>query len=189
MHCPLIVLKEVRSVQNTNEDGGNGEIDESKLTKDDLKLVKCPRCNEKLKKYLSIQHTNKRYYHKKCYEEWRGNVSDRTQLFDYVTKLYQIKQPTVAMYTQVARYIDEHNFTYKGMELTLKYFYEIMGNKPRKGDSLGIIPWKYEEATEQYIHQIKINESYKNLDKAEKKAVYVSPKKKRRDKSIDIDLL
>lgn len=162
--------------------------EKKELTKDDLRQMKCPRCDDTVTKYKAIHHTNGRYYHESCFNEWRNRASDRDSLISYVMELYNIKRPTGMMLMQIKRFHEEFGYKYKGMELTLRYFYEILGNNVREGDGLGIIPYIYEEATEQFKRQISINESVeKNKNKErEKRIVYVEKEKK--DKNlIDIE--
>lgn len=157
-----------------------------------MRPVKCPYCDVKLPRGEAIQHTNKRYYHKECYEEWRGQADSRGLLIEYIMKLYGIKKPTGMMLMQIKRFHEEFDYTYKGMELTLRYFYEILGNNMRDGDGIGIIPYMYEEATQQYIQQLKINESIEGFEESEKMSVYISPNRERRGnryKVIDIESL
>lgn len=156
----------------------------------DNRKVKCPYCEEMLLRREAIRHTNGRYYHNNCYEEWRGQADDRAQLIDYVCKLYNIKAPTGMMLMQIKRFHDEFNYKYKGMELTLRYFYEVLDNKPRDGDGLGIIPYVYEDATEQYVQSLKIKESASDSSnyESEEITVYINPNKKNIKKGlIDID--
>lgn len=160
------------------------------LSKDDLKQMKCPRCDDTVTKHKAIHHTNGRYYHQVCFDEWRNTADTRGQLISYVMELYEVKQPTGVMLMQIKRFHEEFNYKYKGMELSLRYFYEILGNKVRDGDGLGIIPYIYEEATEQYMRQIEIDKSLadpKNHEVVEH-VFYVDPSKTSVKKNfIDIE--
>lgn len=153
-------------------------------------MVKCPHCEEKLPRGEAVRHTNGRYYHKECYEEATKESKHYQELIEYICELYDIKKPTGMILMQIKRFKEEFDYTYKGMELTLRYFYEIMDNPIREGDGIGIIPYTYEEATEQYVQQMKINKSVDNLSKNKERIVYVSPSmKKQNNKLIDIESL
>lgn len=157
------------------------------------RMVKCPYCEDKLPKDEAIKHTNGRYYHEDCYEEWRGQADDRTQLIDYICELYDIKAPTGMMLMQIKRFQDEFDYKYKGMELSLRYFHELLGNPVREGDGLGIIPYVYEDAKNNYIAKIQVKNSIEEFDFniKPKKVSVVRPttKRKKRTKKIDIESL
>lgn len=158
--------------------------------------AKCKHCDGEIPKGEGIKHSG-RYYHEDCYEEWKGKADDRTQLIDYVIKIYNLEKPTGKILQQIKRYHEDPElgfyYTYKGMELTLQYYYELLENKPRVGDGIGIIPYEYDNATRQYIQQMKINEAAQNEDnyKNEERVVYISPRaqQKKNVKMINMDEL
>ncbi|PAV30312.1 hypothetical protein CIL05_07530 [Virgibacillus profundi] len=156
------------------------------------KEAKCGRCSEKIPKGEGIKHSS-RYYHEDCYKEWRGQADDRTQLIEFIMTLLDLKKPTGMILMQIKRFQDEFGYTYKGMELSLRYFHEILGNEVQENGGIGIIPYIYEDATRQYVQQMKINEAAQNEDnyKNEERVVYISPKgqPKKNNKLIDIDRL
>lgn len=159
--------------------------------KQDNRKVKCPYCEEQLYRREAIRHTNGRYYHEECYEQNKGEADHYKELITYICEdLYKIKRPTGMMLMQIKRFREEFDYKYKGMELTLKYFYEVLGNKVREGDGLGIIPYVYEDATNHYIQSLKIEESANDPSNYESKEIVVhidTNKKKRKKGFIDID--
>lgn len=173
-------------LHNTILNGGDIVTEEKK----DKRPVKCPYCGEKLPRGEAIRHTSGRYYHKECYKKWRGETDHRKQLIGYICELHNIKKPTGMMLMQVKRFEEEFGYKHKGMELTLRYFYETLGNNVREGDGIGIIPYVYEEATEQYVKQMKINELAQDGFESETIDVYINQNKKNtRKKTIDIESL
>lgn len=157
--------------------------------------AKCKYCEESIPKGEGIKHSS-RYYHPDCLQEWRGQADDRTQLIDYILELYDLRRPTGMMLMQIKRFQDEFDYTYKGMELTLRYFHEVLGNEVQENGGIGIIPYVYEDATRQYVQQRKIRESAQNEanHKKQERIVYISPKRseetKRSKNMIDMnDLL
>lgn len=151
--------------------------------------AKCKYCEESIPKGEGIKHGG-RYYHPDCLEEYRKQVDDRASLIEYVCNLLDLEKPTGLILMQIKRFHEEFGYTYKGMELTLKYFYEILDNEVREGDGIGIIPYVYEDATQQYIRQRKINESARNKEnhKRVERVVYISPRSKtKKKKLIEID--
>lgn len=80
--------------------------------------------------------------------------------------------------------------TNKGMQLTLEYYYDLLGNKPSENHGVGIIPLNYDKAKEQYIKQKKIGEMAKeNLDSETIKVYINQNKKSARNREIDIESL
>lgn len=155
--------------------------------------VKCPHCNTSLPRGEAVRHTNKRYYHKECYKVATKESRHYKELIEYICKIYNLEKPTGQIVKQIKMYKEdpELNYTYKGMELTLKYFYEILDNKPREGDGVGIIPRVYEKATEQYINKLEVTKSLQDLEEEKIIHVYINDieKDKSKDKIIDIDNL
>lgn len=153
------------------------------------RTVKCPQCGEQLDRNTeSFTEHSGRYYHQECYEVKNAGGKDRKELLDYIKKLYgnEISYPLITK--QIKDLVDEYGYTLKGIELTLKYFYEIEGNSLAKSKGIGIVPYAYEDAKSYYSKIIRIQKSFKNMDQENKiKKVSTSPEKKRRKrKKIDI---
>jgi hypothetical protein len=150
------------------------------------RLVKCPYCEQKLDKDEAYTY-KKRYYHVECFEEWRLEAEHRKELIEYLCKLHNIDAPTGMMVKQISEFQKEYGYKLKGMELALKYFHETLGNRPREGDGIGIVPFVYEEAKNHYIKRLKIAESVNNLEDEEEVTVHINQKNnKRKSKKIDI---
>lgn len=133
--------------------------------------VKCPICNTLNNKEEAIQIGN-RYYCKRCGEEKQQSIKANTdgwdQLFDYICELYDLVRPTGLMFKQLKEFReDPYNYTNAGMYLTLKYYYETLGNKVKEGTGLGIIPYYYEKAKQHYIDILKIEEYMDNFQYTE----------------------
>lgn len=182
------------------------------LLRQNTRLVKCPKCEIKLPKNEAILH-KKRYYHAECYDQLlvkerkkteekklkqqgkvqnqHGSSSDYKSLVEYICKdLYGWNRPSGMILKQIKQFHEEYDYTYKGMELTLRYFFNILDNKVDKDKGIGIIPFVYEDATKQYAQKIKIARATMNEDlhKINKRIVKVSPKSMSREiKQIDIE--
>lgn len=124
--------------------------------------VKCGYCNKNTRKSESIHHGSK-YYHDNCYKEFVKNRDDRAELIDYICQLYKIDKPSGMILNQIKEYHNNLNYKYKGMLLTLKYFYETLGNTVREDDGIGIIPYMYDKAMKQYLLVRNATNSVKNL--------------------------
>jgi len=161
----------------------------------DNRKVKCPYCEEQLYRRNAIKHTNNRYYHEECYEEVTRESREYKELIDTICRIWNIKAPTMQMVSQLKRYREDPDLqcTNKGMQLTLEYYYDLLGNKPEADHGVGIIPWNYDKAKEQYIRQREIYKSFEEYEEEEARKIYISPRSKReqskRYKAIDIESL
>lgn len=126
--------------------------------------VKCPVCGFYNHKEETIYH-QKRYYCKACYENKTKEANNYKSLIEYICNLYEINAPTGFMLTQIKNFKDEYNYTYKGMELTLDYFYNVKTNNcPDVDKGLGIIPYVYEEAKKFFCETRDIKKNTENTD-------------------------
>lgn len=152
--------------------------------------VKCPYCEEKLPRGEAIRHTNKRYYHKECFDKATADSRHYQELIATICRIWGIDRPTMQMVRQLKLYREdpEMKCTNKGMQLTLEYYYDLLGNKPDRSHGVGIIPLYYDEAREQYIRELNIKKSIEQYSNGEEIVVYVNPNKKEPKKNfIDID--
>jgi hypothetical protein len=150
------------------------------------RLVKCPYCETQLDKDEAYEY-KKKYYHQKCFNEWQQEKEHRQQLIDYICKLYRIEVPSGMILKQIKDFQTEYKYKLKGMELALRYFHETLGNPVQQGAGIGIVPFVYEDAKNDYIKKMKISESLQNFEGNEEITVYIDPNKsKRKSKKIDI---
>jgi hypothetical protein len=148
--------------------------------------VKCPYCETQLDKDEAYEY-KKKYYHQKCFNEWQQEKEHRQQLIDYICKLYRIEVPSGMILKQIKDFQTDYKYKLKGMELALRYFHETLGNPVQQGAGIGIVPFVYEEAKNDYIKKMKITESLQNFEGNEEITVYIDPNKsKRKSKKIDI---
>lgn len=119
--------------------------------------VKCPKCQIYFRRSETPDHVyiKGRYWHKECYQ---SQVSEKTQiekdridLLNYIEILLK-KKPDIRILKQIKTFIEEYKYTYKGIELTLQYFFELKNN-PISGaqGGIGIVPYVYREAEQYHI--------------------------------------
>lgn len=129
------------------------------------KKYKCPICNSMNTEEQSILYKKRRYCdNEKCLSEQKSideqkdsKNNDWVELYEYIVELYG-HPPTGMMYKQLGEYRGSpYNYTNKGMFLTLKYFYQTLGNHVIDGTGLGIIPYVYENAKREYIENMEID--------------------------------
>ncbi len=157
--------------------------------------VTCPYCKEKLPKEKGTRKGN-RYYHSNCLEKKNEehriknlHSQEYKELIEYMCKeLFKVDRPSGMVLKQIKQFHDEYGYRYKGMELALRYFYEVLGNKRLDEEGVGIIPYVYDEAKEHHIRKLKIAKSVEEVGnyKNSEKVVYIKPTKRKNNKIIDI---
>lgn len=155
--------------------------------------AKCKYCDGEIPKGEGVKHGS-RYFHEKCYEEWKEQADDRTQLIEYIMDLHNIDRPSGMMLKQIKEFQEEpYNYKLKGMLLALKYFHEIQGKPVLDSSGIGIVAYVYEQAKQYYIMKMGIKQSLKEFEgKQESRVVYIERPKnitKRKDTGIDINSL
>lgn len=156
-----------------------------------LKIIKCAECKKELDRNTEEFITDsKKHYHGECHSIFLTRREHRKDLIDYICDVYQMDAPNMVILTQIKRFQDEYNYSLKSMEMTLRYFHDIEGNRvDAKG--IGIIPYVYDDAKSYYIRIKNIGEAAikaKN-NPIETETVKVATKKRRKDKSISIEEL
>ena len=71
----------------------------------------------------------------------------KERVLNYLKQLLNISKLNEKIYKLLKDYFTIYKFSYEGMLIALKYFYEIQGNSVVE-DCVGIIPYIYEEAQE-----------------------------------------
>ena len=113
------------------------------------RTVKCYFCGLAIESDKAKRAEGKAF-HDECYPEYL----DRRELFQYCCKLWGLKAPGPLISRQ-AKEFRLKGYTYKGMMLSLKYFYEVKQNdrtKYKGSETIGIIPYVYEDAKEYYTN-------------------------------------
>lgn len=158
-----------------------------------MALVKCQICEEKSEKETMVvkiigQKTKvNKYYHATCLENKELHEKERQILFDYICKLYEVDVPNGYVMKQMKDYHTKYNYRYAGMKMALEYFYDIKLNPLPDFQTIGILPYIYDEAKDYYTEQRRIqNMEYKEV---EKKVTNIRPPKKvdRKRKIINME--
>ena len=152
---------------------------------------KCKLCGEQVDKDLLHVKVSAGYYHEECYEKFELQKQHRKELSDYVSYIYKIDYPTGWMMKQIKEYKEERNYTYKGMELTLRYMYEVENLKILKASDsgLGLVPYYYEKAKQHYIEKQQAKKSMKDFNHVtEVETIYIEKPLTRTSKKVMIDI-
>lgn len=152
-------------------------------------LVKCYFCGEQFdantEPYVKVN--GRRYAHKYCSEHKEKVISqeelDKLALFEYIKEIYGKDYNYVMINKQIEKFHQE-GYSYNGMKLSLKWFYEVKGNSPKDSNGgVGIIPYVFEDAKKYYyaIYLAKMsNQGIKNYKPTVREISVPSPKIYRR---------
>ncbi len=159
--------------------------------------VKCPSCGVFFKRSQEeFIYKKGRYYHKQCNEGLSAEDEDKKSLLEYIDKLFKNYEKNQNKINQQIKKFKSEGYTYKGMEITLFYFFEVKDNNLSKAmGGVGIIPFVYKEAESYYITKQKaVENSAKigNIPVIIKDIKIKNPIKQKRyiiDKNIDISSL
>ena len=120
---------------------------------------KCPICGLSGDESDMVQ-VGRRWYHVgECEAEKRKQekeADDYKTLVQYLCNLCNVKEPNAVWLSTIKRYREDSNYTSIGIMLTVKHYYEYL-HHPIKNETnlLGIVPYYYQEAKEEYIANLK----------------------------------
>lgn len=158
------------------------------MTANKGKTPKCKWCGQWVDKSLNqFNKVSAGYYHSNCYHAFLQSKQDRQDLSDYVAQIYSIEFPTGWMLKQIKEYKEKRNYTYKGMELTLRYIYEIENKYLREASEsgLGLIPYYYEKAKKYHMNIREVTKSASNAEiNNEAEIIYLKPTKRKVNKKL-----
>ena len=164
------------------------------------KLPTCPYCGKEIQKNEPLKKFKNKSYHLSCYQKYCDEVYKNTsttdkneaqqELYDYICRLFNIKELTPYLNNQLQKIFKENNFTYNGVLYSLKYWYETKENPIDVKYGIGIVPFIYEEAKQFYIKKSILWEKNANIEiKNEQKTVKVPSKRPRKKPFVDISNL
>lgn len=148
--------------------------------------VTCGECKHIVNKENAIYEKPK-YYHQECY----AKLLQRRELYDYCCKLFHLKSPGPAIYTQRKRFVEQLGYTDEDILKTLRYIYEVKKKSIKGADErIGLVPYFYDEAMKywkrQYEKQMEIaNEMAQRIEESQKEIVITPQKPARTVKQID----
>ncbi|MGI6168441.1 MAG: hypothetical protein ACOYI4_01830 [Christensenellales bacterium] len=115
----------------------------------------------------------------------------KEKVISYLKELLNTNKLGVKIYKLLKDYYNTYKFSYKGMLITLKYFYEIQEN-PVVSDCVGIIPYVYEEAQEYEKTKTSVKKQLEKLNLENivtSKVIKIKKPKNNINKLIDIEEL
>lgn len=153
------------------------------------KKPNCAICKQVLEKENAFQ-IGQKYYCEECYQD----EIERKELCNYICSLFNLKVPGPRNHSMIKTFKEQHpNYTYKGIQQALYYFFEIEHNSVSKAnESIGIVPYVYDRAQDYFRRQLNLQEKIatnvtENL--REKKVFKVISSKKKEKVLYDIENL
>lgn len=166
------------------------------------RTARCRYCLEPIEKTDLAKKVNGKQYHMSCYKEMiakqyneqKANhvLDEKGELYDYILKLYKVKEVDPKIMAQIDKYHKEYNLSYKRITLSLVYYYEIKKEDVNPNYGIGILPYIYKDAEKFWTGVNSANEknSNKQVDKSIGSVKYKVPKTPaKRTDLIDIDKL
>lgn len=150
-------------------------------------MIKCSYCGKQIStaKYKTVKGKK---YHYECYAQMtqeqnqekaarKESFSDDTyqKLLDYIADLYSeispVKDTKRLASQQIEQLVNNYGYSYQGIQKTLIYFHEILGNPCYERVSIMIVPYYYDEAKEFYQSMYDVNEANSGKEVSKKKVV------------------
>lgn len=186
--------------------------------------MKCPYCGLEIQKTEKnvikneIQGLGTRsYYHIKCHElakttpknEWpekKKQAKDKAGeiqlwaeiIYDYLLRYQRISPDFMLIKRQLDSFVNgKYGYKYKGVYLSVKYFYEIRNksnNEDKSNGGIGIVPYVYEEAKYYWEDKARkddklVNDIEKQINELKNKEIKRVPyaqKKKKTKKNLSL---
>lgn len=119
--------------------------------------VTCVYCHQKFdrEKEPTAQVASRRYAHASCLEAHKNDLPKEEQDFadleEYIKKIFKVEQLSQKIRNQISKFIQEEDYTYYGILMSLTYFFSVKNNSTEKANGgIGIVPYIYKEAEEFY---------------------------------------
>lgn len=119
-------------------------------------MVKCLYCGQSFDRNSEpfVKPKGNRYAHTACHEQAQSHKTqeerDYDDLVEYIKQL--LGNPiNPRVWKQLKEYVEIYQYTYSGINKTLKWWYEIRGNSIEKANGgIGIVPYVYDQACQYY---------------------------------------
>lgn len=115
------------------------------------RLPKCPDCKVDIVDKKKAKKVANRWICEDCQVIRDAQEVDRQSLYSYIAKLFNLDFPNMWMLKQVKDFKEQHGYTYKGMQMTLEYWTETLGNSMHDAKGIGIVPYIYDEAKDLFM--------------------------------------
>lgn len=127
-------------------------------------LPRCPDCNDQVPDKNLAKKVKGRWVCEPCQELRAIEEEDRQILYGYVGELFEMDFPAIWMLSQIKEFKEKHKYTYRGMELSLRYWNDTLGNDMSNAKGVGIIPYIYNDARKHFIQKMDINNKLADME-------------------------
>lgn len=142
-----------------------------------MHIVKCLYCQEQFDRdEIKCQKIGRRYAHLTCHEP-KIDVNGPTynMILQYARQILGEQTNFLKVSKQIKEFVTT-GYSYKGIYLTLKYWYEVKNNSTEKAmGGIGIVPYVYKEAAD-YWKSCQPT----RIPKMEEETIVITYKKKKR---------
>ena len=122
------------------------------------RMVKCLYCGEMFDANAEpyVKPRANRYAHQHCAEKHEKNITqeekDEEELYEYIKHLFGKNYNYMKIKKQVESF-RKMGYSYNGIKLSLKWFYEIKGNSLENANGgIGIVPYVFNDAKQYYYN-------------------------------------
>ncbi len=118
--------------------------------------VTCPICNKKFDRdKVECVKEGRRYLHVECAQTTEERLSkeekNKLALNQYIMQLFGTEYVNPKIQAQIKDYVTNKGFTYNGILMSLKYFYEIKhGDIEKAHGRISIVEYIYQDAKNYY---------------------------------------
>ena len=125
------------------------------------RLNTCKICGNKDYKSNMIKYKSKNMC-KKCYAIEKKLSEEKEDLCNTIKELYNLPYVMPGHLKQIKQFREEYKFTYAGMKLTLLYCKNVLNLEFSTSRGLGIIPYQYEAAKNDFIRKRELTKQVEN---------------------------
>lgn len=132
--------------------------------------VKCVYCSQTFDRdKIPFVPVGNRYAHESCHSKAEAakpaEERDYQILAEYIKSLFNMPILSARITKQIKDFKEIYRYTYSGMLLTLKWWYEIKGSSIEEAhQGIGIIPFIYEDAKKYYETLLAIDRVIQSQD-------------------------
>ncbi len=134
-----------------------------------MSTTTCKLCGKRREKDNMQRYNNYYFCDETCIAAFKKQSADRIALTDYIQYLYG------TFPTKVTRQMEDYKkqgMTYKGQELSLRYWYDTLEHEFNAEQGIGIIPYIYDEAKQFFMDKQRVARCANDMQ--EDKVVYVT---------------
>lgn len=125
------------------------------------RLNTCKICGDRDYKSNMIKYKSKTMC-KKCYAIEKKLSEEKEDLCNTIKELYNLPYVMPGHLKQIKQFREEYKFTYAGMKLTLLYCKNVLNLEFSTSRGLGIIPYQYEAAKNDFIRKRELTKQVEN---------------------------